>query len=558
MKVLLIVPPVRTGVPFMKRTFPLPLSLASIAAYARDKGFKDIEIKDFLVPEYMKPMKRSPPSFKGSRRNYIHYGWVDKDIIKWFEENDLGSYDIIGVASMQINVLEDGCCRIVNMIKNYTDSLVVIGGPSATTVPEFALLHSKTDYIIKGEGEIPFSNFLRDYDINDLPEKGIYNDRHIMIENLDDLPYPAWDLVDLELYPTYRGGQRIVLLTSRGCPYDCNFCSVKTIFGKETKDGCLPYWRRHSAEYVINKIKWLYDEFNARYFCILDDNLLADISRAEEILDGIENLEMKKIGFYIEEGLMVKQVAENPQIIERLKRLKFENVPIGLETFSTKTIEYIKKPETLEQFTEAVDIFNKFKLTPNVFYILGFKTDTIQSMLECMFEITKFKVVVRVNNLQLLPGTDLWKEYEEEGLIPKNYDYRLSSFYTIPTENFTFEDILNLRRVLKGVNYGLVNKVDVFRDDLETLNSRLNVSWDSNNVTMECKITYSRIAGQATAFLRILACRIGFSGIKVRRSESSITILNQGKLNKVEKELRSLFRQKGYPSVVNTLERFFK
>jgi len=548
MKILFVVPCIRTAVEFFSRVYPMPLGLASISAFLRKEGYKDITIKDFLVPPN-KIIMKTPPSLKGKRMGYYHYGSSYEEVNSWAQEH-ASNYDIIGITSMQINTVEDGCCKVVDIFKQHTKAPIIVGGYSATTNPEFILSHSKVDYIIRGEGELPFLQFLRDYEKGILPNKPIVNKHFIQISDLDTLPFPAWDLVELDKYPTYHKLKRIVLTTSRGCPFDCRFCSVKTIMGKEINGKCYPFWRRNSPEYVIKLVKHLYNTFGIRFFCILDDNFLADIKRAKTILDGVESLGLKGIRWYIEEGIMVRQGAKHPELLEQLVRMKFENIVLGLETFSEKTIEYIRKPETIQEFEQVISTFNKLKYKPNVFYILGFPTDTIKSMIEAMIELTRFKISIRVNNLQLLPKTDIWYEYIENGLInPETWDFRLSGFYTPPTENFDFKDIMYLKRLLNGINFACENGIDVFRESLESIKekmSKYNLEIETDRIKVESTSTFGKTIRKVTSFLTILAYRLGFNTVKIIKKDKTITLVDtpHGKINNVEKTLKTLLVKK--------------
>lgn len=557
MKILLVVPCVRTAVPYFPRIYPMPIGLASIAAYIRANSNNEVEIKDFLVP-YQQKILSPPKSFRGlGRMNFLHYGASYEEVDHWAQDH-AGDYDIIGISSLQISLVEDGCCKVADIFKEHTKAPIVVGGYSATTNPELIFSHCKADWIIRGEGERPFLNFLREYESEMLPpSSGVYNVKFDQIKNLDELPDPAWDLCALKDYPTYHKVQRIVISTSRGCPFDCTFCSVKLLTGQENiHGGLIPCWRRHSPEYVIKQVESFYSRYSARFFCILDDNFLADLKRAKIILDGIEALNLKGIFFYIEEGIMVRQAAEHPELIEQLVRMKFENLVLGLESMSERTQQYIKKPETKTEFKTALETFKKLNYRPNVFYILGFKSDTVRSMLESMMELAEFKISIRVNNLQILPKTDLYYEYIEEDLLNiEKWDWRISSFYTPPASDFSFQDILNLKRLLNGVNYGCEHDVDVFRASLEEFSEKIPFTLLQPKagfpITSELKSLYGKNISRFKTFLRLLAVRLDFSGVSFNVDKDNRTIRlvesgrERGKLNKVERELKALLKEKG-------------
>ena len=543
-RILLTSPAIETGVPLFSQLFPMPLGLASLGGFLKENGYNHIEGKDFIVPN-TRHLISPPPSFKGKRTLFNHYGMSDEYVDHWCADN-LDRFDVIAVSSMQINTAEDGACKLVKTIKNYTDAPVVVGGYSATTNPDWFFDNSGADYIIRGEGEQPFLKFLQILEAGDFPERrGVFNKIFDQIEDLDDLPFPAWELFPLEIYPKYKTFQRIVLTTSRGCPFDCRFCSVKLIMGNDHCSPTSPKWRRHSAEYTVKLIEHLYKRFEARYLCILDDNFLADTARATKILEGIENLHLKGAHFYIEEGIMVRQAFKNPELITKLAQLKFDNIALAVESLTEQTIQYIQKPETKEEIFSVTKNLKQQGIEPKIFYILGFKTDTLDSMLDNIMELATFKLQIRINNLHILPNTEIWNEYVTEKIIdPKTWDFRLSSFFTPPTKNFSFDDIMELRKILSGVNYGTENGVDVFHDSFREIRENLkDIDFHfGDRISVAPKSMYQRALSPLKRFLTILALRKGYSQISFRINGNRLDMVEAGKkTSNVENKLRDKF-----------------
>lgn len=229
---------------------------------------------------------------------------------------------------------------------------------------------------------------------------------------------------------------------------------------------------------------------------------------------------------------------------------------LGLESMSEHTMQYIQKPETKAEFKTALETFGKLNYKPNVFYILGFKSDTVRSMLESMIELARYKISIRVNNLQILPKTDMYHEYLKEGLLNlENWDWRISSFYTPPASDFTFQDIMNLKRILNGVNYSCEHNIDVFRARLEDFFEKIPFKILQLKagfpVLAELKSLYGKNISRFKAFLRLLAIRLDFNGVGfvVDKGNRTIRLIEssreRGKLNKVERELKAILREKG-------------
>ena len=151
----------------------------------------------------------------------------------------------------------------------------------------------------------------------------IVNPRRPFMENLDELPYPAYDLVDMEQYLSpskigYRSFQdrAISMITSRGCPFNCCFCAVHLHMGQG--------FRAHSAEYVLDHIQYVVDKFKVKNIFFEDDNLTLDLKRFEAICDGI--IERKiKIGWETPNGVRADclnhGVAKEDEAVRRQQHL---------------------------------------------------------------------------------------------------------------------------------------------------------------------------------------------------------------------------------------------
>ena len=181
-----------------------------------------------------------------------------------------------------------------------------MGGPHVTLVPKEFLEEAKNvDIAVIGEGEYTMLEIAQAFEgkkqlsqIQGIAYrqngKVVVNPSRPLIENLDELPYPAYDLVDMEQYLSpkkigYRSFQdrAISMITSRGCPFNCCFCAVHLHMGQK--------FRAHSAEYVLDHIQYVVDKFKVKNIFFEDDNLTLDIKRFEAICDGIIDAEKSRL-----------------------------------------------------------------------------------------------------------------------------------------------------------------------------------------------------------------------------------------------------------------------
>ena len=203
-----------------------------------------------------------------------------------------------------------------------------MGGPHVTLVPKEFLEEAKNvDIAVIGEGEYAMLEIAQHFEgkkqLSEIQgiayrQNGevIVNPPRPFIENLDELPYPAYDLVDMEQYLEpkkigYRSFQdrAISMITSRGCPFNCCFCAVHLHMGQG--------FRAHSAKYVLDHIQYVVDKFKVKNIFFEDDNLTFDLKRFEAICDGI--IERKiKIGWETPNG--VRADCLNLELLKKMKQ----------------------------------------------------------------------------------------------------------------------------------------------------------------------------------------------------------------------------------------------
>jgi len=254
MKVLLINPP-QTFYPSSEPPAGnLPLGLMYIAAVLNKAGYKS-EILDAFMADY---------SFQRNEEK-INVG-MPFERIK--QEISRRKPDIVGIAGPFTCQIRNSV-KISDLVKQLDPSiLTVIGGPHVTTVPkEFLEEARNVEIAVTGEGEYAMLDIAEYFEgkkkLNEIlgiayrkDGKVIVNSNRPFIKNLDELPYPAYDLVDMEQYLNpkkigYRSFRKraVSMITSRGCPYNCCFCSVHLHMGRE--------FRANSASYVLNHIQYV-------------------------------------------------------------------------------------------------------------------------------------------------------------------------------------------------------------------------------------------------------------------------------------------------------------
>lgn len=343
--------------------------------------------------------------------------------------------------------------EIINKLKQqYIHIPVVIGGPHVSAFKKVVLEETLADFAIKQEGEytlLELTNALKKQNNNFAEIKGLIwhensyiveNEDRSFIEDLDNLPFPDFNLFDIKEHPTYN--RKIVpIISSRGCPFSCNFCASKLSMGQ-----C---FRSRSAQNIFDEIKHDYNK-GYRMFDFNDDCFSLDIKRAENILDMIidSNIDIK---FQFLSGLRVDKV--NETLLLKLKRAGCCYIHYGCESGNEEVLKDIGKGINLEQARRAVQLTNKAGIVNAVNFIVGNKNETYKKAMDTInFAKSLKNNLVNFGQLIPYPGTPVFEWVKSHGrfLVDENTYIDTFSWESIEpifeTKEFTREE---RKKVLK-------------------------------------------------------------------------------------------------------------
>jgi len=344
-----------------------------------------------------------------------------EDISREQLENSLKSSDAVGM--MVYTNDYKPAVGTSRMIKEINPEIpLIIGGPHCTFLQKQSLLDiPDADICVVGEGEeviIDIIRFLQGKKkLSDI--HGIYyRDRNsiksgkplIVIDNLDTLPFPARHLVEKYDYGTFAFGYKIKkkvtsLITSKGCPFHCRFCSR---YGNLIKD-----WgfRKRSAENVVNEIQ----EINRKYCSVMvvDDNFLADKKRANKIFDMLLESDIN-IDFLIE-GARVDIADKNLYI--KMKKAGVKLIFYGLESGNQDVLDFYNKNITLQQIKKATTLAREMDFFIAAGFIIGAPIETkkhIENTIKfaCSLPIDLASYATNTSGWTLVtgvPGSDQYK-----------------------------------------------------------------------------------------------------------------------------------------------------
>lgn len=348
--------------------------------------------------------------------------------------------------------------RLTQMIRSrYKDAPIVIGGIHPTAFPEYSLSSSGADFVILGEDEFSAAALLmsivtgeRGPNIEGLAYKDngtvVVNPKTRFIQELDELPFPAYHLLDMDKYKELCRDDRISqirgmyfsLLTSRSCPNQCTYCNMFLAHGRK--------WRARSPENVLDEIEHILHHYQVNQFAIVDDNFLLSKKRATEILQGIIDRNLR-IKFITPNGLSVRTLDD--KLVRLLKEAGALEISIAIESGSDfiRNQVYNKKISS-EQIYRVVESCRRHHLPVRTFFMIGAPGESDRTVRESIDMMRRIKVPAYINITTPYKGTRLYEYYLEKGEI-RDEDIRSGTWVDprLPIEKAkNYDQILGWRR----------------------------------------------------------------------------------------------------------------
>jgi len=323
------------------------------------------------------------------------------------DKADLYSADLVGIST-----ITSTAPRAYSMADDLRERgvPVVMGGAHPMFLPDEALEHA--DYVIRGEGEDAIVELLDAIDgkrpfgsVDGLSYcadgRVFHNPSRALCPDLDKHPSP-----DLSLIVGFGSGTRsffkynpiIPIVTSRGCPFSCKFCSVTTMFGRK--------YRFRSAEKVLEDLR----PYTDRTIFFYDDNFAANKERTKQLLRRM-----------IEEGITPEWTAQvrvdvtrDEELMELMERSNCCGIYVGFESINPKTLELYSKGQTLEDIKTSIKKFHEHDISIHGMFVLGSDEDDVR----IIRETAKFAKRVKIDTVQFMiltpiPGSEIFDEFDE-------------------------------------------------------------------------------------------------------------------------------------------------
>lgn len=394
MKVTLIFPNTRRTSVFFPSIIQPPLGLAYLAAVIKQQH--DVQVIDAAAENMQFP--------------------------RIFKRIESFKPDVIGITT-NISIAYISCELALRIKLHFKGMRIIMGGPWATSNAEYLVNHRIADYVVRGEGEPVINTLLgtlaRGEPLGSVPGLAfrgadgtvVQNERCDFLQDLDTLPYPAWELFppSKRYFNHYRHLPLYPMMITRGCPYGCIHCT-KTIHGFKI--------RKRSVDHVIGEIKHLVKTFKINEIVIVDDNFTFDVPYAESILDRITK-ERMNVHILIPNGLRADTL--NPHLLRKMKRAGVYGFAIGVESGVQPIVRRIGKKLDLNKVRYAARIAKEHGFLLRAFFILGLPYDspgsmhhTVRFAKEIDPHIAYFYVAT------LFPGTAMYDIVKDMGQISEH------------------------------------------------------------------------------------------------------------------------------------------
>lgn len=355
--------------------------------------------------------------FDGTLYNARANGSQFKDFLKSYQP------DVVGISCWSKTYIET--CRILSISKKILPNCVtILGGihPTAYTSKSFMIKH--LDYIIAGEAEFTFKNFL--INLND-PEKlystpglaykvrdSIITNPISLVKDIDTINYPDYDAIELEKY--FKKGYRYFshknrnapIWMTRGCPYRCKFCTAPQINGRAI--------RKHSVEYGINWVDMLYHKYQVRHVNIIDDNFTFYPNYTKEFCEALIRKKYKGLTIYTANGIRAQRT--DFETLKLMKRAGWRIATVAPESGSRRVLNLMNKDLDPDMWEQKVKEIRAAGLISQGLFLIGYPGETLEDVQQTKELIKKSNFdSITIQYFQPLPGTPVYDDLVKEGKI---------------------------------------------------------------------------------------------------------------------------------------------
>ncbi len=351
---------VRPMAPFNRYIQNVPLNYLHLAAYLRQQGHEP-HILDMVLDD-------------------VTPGYVDR----YLRDHSIG---VVGIGCMTCELPQ--AVEEAKRLKSVHPGIrIVFGGPHPSGDPEECLRTGAVDYVAVGEGEAPLHELLAHLKNGREPDRiqGLWRLEggtvtpagSAPVPDIEELPVPAYDLLDLEKYfqldsPWHfpKSRRAVQFISERGCPYQCSYCHE--IHTKK--------FRGLSADKVVDQLEWLTREYDVREFMIVDDIFNFDLNRAKQVCRGIID---RKLDIHLQFPNGVRGDRFDEELVALMKQAGTHFMAVAIETVSEKYQKLIRKNLKIDRALQTIHWARKYEIEVSGFFMIGFPGETQKEVSETL------------------------------------------------------------------------------------------------------------------------------------------------------------------------------
>ncbi|MBR9971341.1 B12-binding domain-containing radical SAM protein [Magnetospirillum sulfuroxidans] len=345
--------------------------------------------------------------------------------------------------------------------RKWPKAMVIFGGNHATNDVPYLLSHPDVDYVCRGEADWAFPQFINQLAETDRPVvQGFYGKADlaegkgtcaicVYPEELDELPFPDWAIIEVESYQATKskrkrdfvsevGTRNVSIMTSRGCPFSCTFCASHSVHGRKM--------RFRSVDNVLAEMNEIYRRFGATLFVPEDDLFTANKKRTLALLEGIRGLDIPGLEMEFPNALSVNTLDED--VIDALCRSGMRLFSLAVESGSPHTqVQLIKKRVNLDRARRLVKYANDRDLYTRVNFIIGFpneKMEHIQETIDFAKTLGADWSVIQVATPLL--GSEMFDQFNAMGVLDFDSRNWENTYWDrgFDTEDFTASELVEV------------------------------------------------------------------------------------------------------------------
>jgi radical SAM superfamily enzyme YgiQ (UPF0313 family) len=400
-----------------------PMGMGYLAATLRQYGFT-VKIIDSLRLGWSNRVVFRP--------GMLRIGISDEDMAR---EIEAFSPDLVGISNLFSKQFHNAL-SLAKLVKGTRPGTpVVVGGAHPTAAPEMVLDHKEFDFLVEGEGEIPLLKLVQFLNgkLQESELEAVWvNNRTTPLHyprksfvDFNDIPYPAFDLMNLEGYfglytahGTRKNPRFMPIITSRGCPAKCTFCSAAKVWGRK--------FRARDIENVIEEMRILKNEYGIQELMFEDDNTTLDVRRAKKLF---ERMKEERFGFEWDTPNGVAAFALDEELLTLMKDVGCYKVNLAIESGNQEHLtKNIRKPLKLKSVPSLVKHCQAIGLDVSVFLVFGMPGETEAVIWESARFVASMGIYSpHISIATPYPGTELFEICRQKGYLVE--DFSLDDLY---------------------------------------------------------------------------------------------------------------------------------